>query len=48
MILAPIVWMDKIKYEHKRRTAHIGRLKGKLREGRLIWFRNVTRREEDN
>ena len=33
--LASGVWVDKIKNEHIRGTTHVGRLKGKLREGTL-------------
>ena len=39
--------MDKIKNEHIRGTAHVGRQRWKLREGRLRWFGHVMRREEE-
>ena len=37
-----------IKKEHIRGTSHVGRLGGKLREGRLKWFGHVMRSKEEN
>ncbi|KAK3561613.1 hypothetical protein QTP86_010689 [Hemibagrus guttatus] len=37
--------LDRIRNEYSRGTAHVGRLRDKVREARLRWFGHVQRRE---
>ena len=39
--------LDKIRSEYIRGTAHVRRLRDKLREGRLRWYGHMMRREEE-
>ena len=38
---------DKIRNEHIRSTVKVERLGMKMREGRLKWYRNVMRRDQE-
>ncbi|KAK3539988.1 hypothetical protein QTP70_019636, partial [Hemibagrus guttatus] len=39
--------LDRIRNEYIRGTAHVGRLRGKVREARLRWFGHVQMRESE-
>ncbi|MCJ8747587.1 hypothetical protein PDJAM_G00155240 [Pangasius djambal] len=42
-----VTWLDRIRNEYIRGTAHVGRLGDKVREARLRWFGHVQRRESE-